>query len=82
MKPKDLEWSDIGSGIVAKTFLGAQRMVTTSRGGPALEDVLSRKIWSLTTGKLLDQCEIDRTSDMVLRRELREPDDIRVGAES
>ena len=43
-----------------------------------MEDILSRKIWSLTTGKLLDSCDVDRVSDETLRRELREPDDIRI----
>ena len=78
IKPKDLDWTDIGSGMVAKTFVGATRMWTTTRGGPKLADIQSRKIWSLSTGRLLDECEIDRTPDRLLTRELSEPDDIRV----
>jgi hypothetical protein len=35
-------------------------------------------VWGLTKGKLIDECEVDTTPDHVLRRELREPDDIRV----
>ena len=42
------------------------------------EDVHIRRIWSLSKGVLIDECEVDRTADHVLNRELREPDDIRV----
>ena len=37
-----------------------------------------RKIWSLSTGKLIDECEIDSTADSKLNREMDEVDDIRV----
>ena len=30
----DLEWRDIGSGVIAKTVLAAKRLTTTSKGGP------------------------------------------------
>ena len=36
------------------------------------------KIWSLSTGKLIDECEIDSTADSKLNRELGHTDDIRV----
>ena len=86
MRPKDLEWRDIGSGMVAKTFLGATRMWTTSKSsngrrgvqGPLMDQIQSRKIWSLTTGRLIDECDVDRTPDSVLGRDLPAPDDIRV----
>ena len=78
IRPKDLTWRDIGSGTVAKTFVGATRMWTTTKNGPAIEDVYLRRIWSLSRAKLIDECEIDQTPDEVLRRPLPEPDDIRV----
>ena len=78
IKPKDLEWRDIGSGTVAKTFRNVTRLHTTTKHGPPIEDVHIRRIWSLSKGVLIDECEVDRTADHVLNRELREPDDIRV----
>ena len=53
-------------------------MWTTTRNGPNIDDIQTRKIWSLTTGKLIDECEVDRTPDHLLKRELEAPDDIRV----
>jgi len=78
IKPKDLEWRDIGSGTVAKTFRSVTRLHTTTKHGPPIEDVHIRRTWSLSKGVLIDECEVDRTADHVLNRELREPDDIRV----
>ena len=37
-----------------------------------------RNIWSLSTGKLLEECDIDDTPDASLHRKLDEPDDLRV----
>ena len=51
VKPKDLEWTDIGSGMVARTILDAKKFITTSRNGPCVDDIQSRRIWSLTAGK-------------------------------
>ena len=78
IRPKDLEWRDIGSGIVAKTFKGVTRLWTTTKRGPALEDVKSRRIWSLSKGIIIDECDIHDTTDARLNRSLPEPDDIRV----
>ena len=75
---RDQHWRDIGSGIVARTFRKAKRLHTTSKGGPCADDVYSRKVWSLSTGKLLDECIVDDVADARLHRELKEPDDIRV----
>ena len=52
--------------------------MTTSRGGPSIVDIQHRKIWSLTTGKLLDECDIDDVSDDELNCKLPEKDNIRV----
>ena len=78
IKPKDLVWRDIGSGTMSKTFVGATRYWTTTKNGPPIEDVHLRRTWSLTSGKLIDECEVDMVTDEVLRRPLPEPDDIRV----
>ena len=74
----DLEWRHIGSGIMAKTFMGATHMVTTSRGGPAAQDVHRRVIRSLRTGRIIDDCIPDDTPDAVMNRAMRETDDIRI----
>ena len=75
---RDQQWTDIGSGIVARTFKQAKRLVTTSRGGPCISDIESRKTWSLSTGKLIDECKVEDISESKLHRELPVPDDIRV----
>ena len=77
-KKGELEWKDIGSGVVAKTFPNASRMPSTSKGGPALMDVHRRIVRSLTTGKVVDDCVVDDTTDEVMHRFLRTPDDLRV----
>ena len=41
-------------------------------------DVQHRKVWSLSTGKLIDECCVDDVSDEELHRRLPEPDNIRV----
>ena len=74
----ELEWRNIGSGVFAKTFIGASRLRTTSKGGPRLEDVHRRVVRSLSTGKVIDDCIIEDTPDEVLNRYLRQPDDLRV----
>ena len=74
----DTQWHDVGSGEFHKTFHAATRLVTTSRGGPAVQDVHRRVIRSLSTGKVIDDCVVDDTPDKLLNRHLRVPDDIRV----
>ena len=41
-----------------------------------IEDIHIRRVWSLSRGVLIDKCEIHKTADNILNREL--PDDIRV----
>ena len=64
--------------MVARTFKHVSRLRTTSPGGPCIDDVFHRKVWSLSTGKLVDECEIDSTVDSDLNREMDQVDDIRV----
>ena len=78
IKPRDLVWRDIGSGTMAKTFVGATHLWTTTKNGPRMSEIKVRRIWSLTSGKLIDECEVDMVADEVLRRPLAKPDDIRV----
>jgi hypothetical protein len=78
IKPKDLEWRDIGSGTVTKTFKNVKKLYTTTRRGPPMQDIHIRRIWSLSKGKLIDECEVEQTPDRTLHRELAEADDIRV----
>lgn len=75
---KEKQWNDIGSGVFAKTFPKAERLVTTTRAGPPIQDVHRRTIWSLSKGRVIDDCIIDDTPDHMLNRYLEEPDDIRV----
>ena len=75
---RDQQWQDIGSGMVSRTFKRVSRLRTTSPGGPCIDDVSHRKIWSLSTGKLIDECDIDTTADSKLNREMDQVDDIRV----
>ena len=47
---KEMQWQDIGSGVFARSFVGAERLLTTTRGGPPVGDVHRRTIWSLSKG--------------------------------
>ena len=42
-----------------------------------MDDIFRRKVWSLSTGKVIDDCEIDAVADKMLHRDI-ELDDIRV----
>ena len=73
-----MEWNDLGSGALAKTLRSATRFRTTSRGGPPNRDVHGRTIWSLSTGKVVDDCIPDDVPDEILHREMKCTDAIRV----
>ena len=75
---KERQWQDIGSGVFARTFTQAERLLTTTRGGPPIDDVHRRTIWSLSKGRIIDDCLVDDVPDKTLNRWLDEPDDIRV----
>ena len=74
----DLEWKNIGSGVFAKTFIKATRLLTTTKNGPPMQAVHRRTIRSLSTGKIIDDCIVDNTKDSELNRRLSEADDIRI----
>ena len=75
---KEKQWTDVGSGVFARTFPCAERMVTTTRGGPPMEDIHRRTIWSLSSGKVIDDCIVDDVPDRMLNWRMGEVDDIRV----
>ena len=43
-----------------------------------MSDIRFRKVWSLTTGKVIDDADVDSTSGELLHRALKVPDNIRV----
>ena len=75
---KDCQWQDIGSGTFARTFTQVERLVTTTRGGPPISDVHRRTVWSLSRGKVIDDCIVNDVPDEILNRRLEQTDDIRV----
>ena len=75
---KEQQWNNIGSGTFARTFVQAQRRVTTTRGGPPMSDILRRTVWILSRGCGIDDCVVDDTADELLKRDSDKPDDIRV----
>ena len=64
--------------MFARTFPRSERLVTTTRGGPPVEDVHRRTIWSLSKGRVIHDCIVDDVSDHELNKMLEETDDIRV----
>ena len=74
----ELEWRHIGSGVFARAFPKAKNMATTTKNGPPIQEVYKRKIWSLFTGRIIDECHMDDFSDEVFHRPLQHPDNIRV----
>ena len=75
---KELAWRYIGTGVYARTFLAAKQLITTTRKGPCMNDVKHRVIRDAITGKIIDECDVENTSDEKLSRKLPRPMDIRV----
>ena len=71
-------WTDIGSGLIARTFKNVQHLPLTTRGGPVASDVHRRIVRSLTTGRVIDDCIAEDVSDAEVYRMLPTPDNIRV----
>ena len=78
VKSRDQEWQDIGSGMMSRVFKDARKLITTTKSGPPISDIQHRRVWSLTTGKVIDDADIEDTPDHVLNRALSKPDTIRV----
>ena len=62
----EMTWKDIGSGTVARTFVGATKLLVSTRGGPPEIDVYRRTVWNLSTGRIIDDCIVEDTPDQVL----------------
>ena len=75
---EDTQWHHIGSGIMARTFKDAKRMMTTTAGGPQMQNIHRRVVRSLTIVKVLDDCIVDDVPDQRLHRHLAKEDNIRV----
>ena len=78
IKSRDHKWVDIGSGMVSRIFTDADRVVTATKSGPPMCDIKTRRIWSLTTGRLLDEADVENVPDKVLHLRLKTRDNIRV----
>ena len=74
----DLQWKNIGSGTMARTFKDAKKLMVTTRGGPPSCDVHRRIVRNLNTGRVIDDCIVDDTPDEVLFRDMEFETDIRV----
>ncbi len=75
---KELAWQDIGSGTFARTFFDVKKLFVTTRGGPPMCDVYRRTVWSLRTGRVIDDCIVEDVPDHILYRELGTEEDVRV----
>ena len=75
---KEMSWQYIGSGTYARTFPQAERVITTTRTGPRMEDIVARSVFDADSGVLVDQCNPDNAADSVLHRRLPKPRSIRV----
>ena len=73
-----MSWQYIGSGTYARTFTQAEKLITTTRTGPRIEDIVARSVFDADSGVLLDQCNPDNTADNILHRRLPKPRSIRV----
>ena len=78
IKERDFKWVDVGSGIFSRIFTNVTELPVTSKHGPSVTDVHSRRIWNIDDGKLVDDCVIDNTPDNVLNRKTEKPMNIRV----
>ena len=76
--PEEEQWKDIGSGIVARTFRGVERLFTTTRSGPSIGTVKRRVIRNCATGKIIDDCFPDDVPDRLLNRRVPAAIDIRI----
>ena len=64
--------------MVARTFTQMSKLRMNMPRGPCMYDIFKRKVWNLSAGKALDDCEADAIRDDKLNRYLGKVDDIRV----
>ena len=67
--PRWIRYGRSLDGMIARTFKQVSKLRTTSPGGPCMDDIFRRKVGSFSTGKVLDDCETDATSDDKLNRD-------------
>ena len=67
-----------GNGCWSRTIMGAQRLVTTSCGGPSIKDTIRRKIRDVHACEVIDECEPENAPDRVVHRELKHARGIRI----
>lgn len=72
------KWIDVGSGVFSRTFTNIRQLLITTKQGPSPADVHSRRVWDLNTGRIIDDCVIDDTSDEQIYRQLDEATNIRI----
>ena len=63
---------------MSRVFPNSTRMITTSHGGPCMEEVQTRRTWDLSSGKMIDECQVEDVRDDWLHRKLDKNCDIRV----
>ena len=64
--------------MFARTFVQAERLVATTRGGPPIGDTHRWTLCILSKGKVIDDCFTDDVPDEVLDRYLDGLGDIRI----
>ena len=78
MSTNETTWKCIGTGVYARTFPDANRLITTTRKGPCMDDVHTRTVIDAQSGAIFDECIVDNTPDDVLHRKMSRARDIRV----
>ena len=39
IRKQDMQWIDIGSGVMSRAFTQVKKMITTTKGGPPMTDI-------------------------------------------
>ena len=78
MDKNELEWKYVGSGIVARSFPMAKKLVLTTRSGPAASEIAWRTVRCVRSGKIIHECSPEDTPDSEVDKAMAEPRDIRV----
>ena len=70
--------ANIGSGAWVGTTIGAVGLPLITRGGPCGSDIHRRIVREALTNQLINDCDIDDTTDADVNRRLPHPRDVRV----
>ena len=74
----EMSWKYVGTGVYSRTFPNANKLITTTKTGPCMDDVHTRTVRDAKTGAIIDECIVEDTPDDVMHRKLPRPRDIRV----